>query len=246
MRTFFTFVVLTALACAGTAGYFFFKYPDSDFSRFLGERRFKSAADEAVRKVAEYVDDFDFCERIFVKPQQDPEVVGNSEKKDVEENAEKKEPKPETPAFPPPRKLDGVWFGIGEESYCSGPRLSTAKMKDAVVLVYLWDCEDPQTARLMRPVENIWRSFKHKNFKVVASNVGAKTAKTSKAAEKCTFSVYDHLSHRSFSRATQLPCIYVVTSSGRIITCSQNHRMATQVVVSAFAEQFERSKSKRK
>jgi hypothetical protein len=245
----FIFVILTLLC--GAVGFFYFKYPDSDFSKYIKEKQFKSAAEEAVEIIEEYIDDCEFIEKIFDKDKDEDEDEDEDARKvkskcdGIVKNEEKNEPKSQNIAYPPPRKLDGDWYCIGRESYCSGPKLSSSKLKDAVVLVYAWDCDRLETAKLMNAVEDIWKSFNHKNFKVVASNRGNKTAKGNKFTGKYSFSFYDGFSYRQEPSALTLPCLYVVTSSGKLVNCSQNHRMATQVIVTAFAEQYERSKSKR-
>jgi hypothetical protein len=208
-------------------------FPEHQYVKHLHDRDFVSALTVACEEI----------ERLFSRGGADCDAVtvGGTDDPSGQKPALQLS---ETPVVKPLRvksqKSTSIWRGIEDSDHVSGPELTEKTLKDAVVLVCVWNSDDPESAKLFPRIEQIWKSFNHKHFKVVASDRGANRVCAKAESKKYSFSFYEGFGCVKEGIVSSYPSLYVVTSSGNVAKCGENDRIATQTVVNAFAEQYER------
>lgn len=133
--------------------------------------------------------------------------------------------------------VENGWRGLEEDNRVFGPKLTGRGLKGKVVLVYVWNAEEPESARLLTRMQQIWSSFKHKPFMLIASDRGGDIEKAKKVSKlkKLTFPIYYGSGFVNEKLYSSYPFIYVVDGSGKLVYHGRSDRVATEVVVDAFS-----------
>lgn len=133
--------------------------------------------------------------------------------------------------------VEGGWRALEGDNRYSGPKIAGKDLKGKVVLVYVWNIDDLDSVKMLPRIEQIWQSFKHKKFAVLASHRGGKSdrVKNVAAQKKLTFSFYEDAGLADERKVTAYPLIYVVDPKGKIVYRGKSDRSATEAVVNAFS-----------
>lgn len=139
-----------------------------------------------------------------------------------------------------PVKVEDGWRGVVNENWYSGDKLKARDLKGRTVLVYEWDVNDADSVRMLLRVEQIWQSFKHKRFMVIASHRGGRSDRVKSVPRKkrLTFPCYEGAGSAKEPKNSTYPFFYVVSADGRIVWRGREERSATEAVVNAISEGF--------
>ena len=135
----------------------------------------------------------------------------------------------------------GMWRGLSESGYYSGPKLTENDLAGKVVLVDCWGVNCPPCRALLPRMEQIWQSFKHKPFVLIGSHCQGRApdrvAELVKA-NKLTYPIYDFagLARGEPSSGGGLPFMYVVDHRGKVVYSGRNEREATEAIVNAIGQ----------
>ena len=137
--------------------------------------------------------------------------------------------------------LAAEWKNVDAEHYLGGRKASAGYLQGKVVLVDRWGAKCPPCRALLPRVEEIWQSFKAKQFVVLGGHCkgwgDADEVKGIIAANKLTYPVYEDaglaVDEPPFD---SIPYLYVVDETGKIIFRGRDERTATQAIVMAITD----------
>lgn len=133
------------------------------------------------------------------------------------------------------------WKNVDAEHYLGGRKSSAGYLQGKVVMVCLWKANDKQSQAMLSTVEDIWRTFKTKQFVVLGVPVGdgeaGVGAQDMSAHGKVSFSVYrDAGLQQGHPQFQELPFLYVVNETGNIVYRGRDDRLATQALVTSLTD----------
>lgn len=112
------------------------------------------------------------------------------------------------------------WYGLTEDSWCSGPKLTPEKLTGKVVLVDKWGVLCPPCRKSLPHIESIWRKFCSKPFVVIGAHCQGNERK--KIADlvnkhKLTYSIYLRAGRDDEPQIRGIPAYYIVNPAGKIV-----------------------------
>ena len=129
------------------------------------------------------------------------------------------------------------WKGIGESNWYSGPKITEADLEGKVVMVDKWGVFCPPCRALLPKMQDVWQSFKGKNFMLIGGHCQGRKDSEVQAlvkANKLTFPIYEGaglaVNEPSFRG---IPFLYVVDHRGKIVYQGHNHNMAIEAAQAA-------------
>lgn len=129
------------------------------------------------------------------------------------------------------------WKGLDESNWYSGPKITEADLVGKVVMVDKWGVFCPPCRALLPKMQEIWKSFKGKNFILLGSHCqGRKEAEVQNLvkANKLTFPIYDWAGlAEGEPRSSGIPFLYVVDHRGKVVYSGHNHNMALEAAQAA-------------
>ena len=133
------------------------------------------------------------------------------------------------------------WKNVDEEHYLGGRKASAGYLQGKVVLVDRWGAKCPPCRALLPRVEEIWNSFKTKQFVVLGGhckNWGSPDeVKACIAENSLTYANYQGaglaVGEMPFDA---IPFLYVVDETGKTVYCGRDERAATQAIVTALTD----------
>ena len=133
-----------------------------------------------------------------------------------------------------------AWRNLDAAHALGGRKASAGYLQGKVVLVARWNADDPAGRKLTERLEEIWQSFKNKQFVLLGAPTGcgaAGEAQCAAAWEGVSFPLYaDAGLDAGEPHSGQLPLIYVVDETGRVVYLGRDERVATQAVVTALTD----------
>ena len=115
----------------------------------------------------------------------------------------------------------GMWRGLSDSNWYSGPKITEKDLVGKVVLVDKWGVNCPPCRALLPKIQKLWDSFKNKNFMLIASHCqGRSDAKVAELvkANKLTFPIYEGAGLAVNEPAARgIPFIYVVDHRGKVV-----------------------------
>ncbi len=125
-----------------------------------------------------------------------------------------------------------TWTGVDTESHLGGRKVSQGYLQGKVVLVYKWDKEH---AEHLSRLQEVWESFRSKQFMLVGSYRGESAAEGREGLKALvkkagvTFAVYDGAGVEG-----EVPnVIYVLDGTGACVWRGSDERLAEEAVVKA-------------
>lgn len=112
------------------------------------------------------------------------------------------------------------WHGLNDDTWCSGPKLTPAKLKGKVVLVDKWGVYCPPCRASLPHIEALWKKFRAKPFVIIGSHCqGDKRDKIAALVEenKLTYSIYLNAGLVGEPRVSGIPAYYIVDPRGEIV-----------------------------
>lgn len=220
----FSLVLLLFIAAFFTLKYF----PDSIFAAHLQKAQSRVCENDKVKSCY-----FWFKDKISKSVKERNADLKKEKELPIEVQEISDEPKVEVKA----PLVENGWRGLEEKNRVSGPKFTGRSLKNKVVLVYVWNAEELESARSLTRMQQIWSSFKHKPFVLIASDRGSDIEKAKKISKlkKLTFPIYFGSGFVNEKLYTTYPFMYVVDGSGKLVYHGRSDRVATEVVVDAFS-----------
>ena len=133
------------------------------------------------------------------------------------------------------------WRNLDEGHHLCGRKASEGYLKGKVVLVDRWGAKCPPCRAMLPQIEQIWQSFKTKQFVVLGGHCrGWGSPEEVKVVAKdlgITYPVYEDAGLASGEPAFNgIPFLYVVDETGRVVYKGRNERNATQAIVTALTD----------
>ena len=133
------------------------------------------------------------------------------------------------------------WKNVDEAHHLGGRKASEGYLKGKVVLVDRWGAHCPPCRAMLPRIEEIWKSFKTKQFVVIGGHCpgwgGADEVRRIVEDNKLTYSVYEGAGLAAGEpQFDAIPFIYVVDETGRVVYKGHSDRNATQAVVTALTD----------
>lgn len=133
------------------------------------------------------------------------------------------------------------WRNLDEEHHLGGRMASSGYLLGKVVLVDRWGAKCPPCRELLPQVEEIWRSFKGRQFVVLGGHCagwgGAEQVKALIREKNLTFPVYEDAGLKfGEPEFDAIPFLYVVDATGRIVYRGREERTAREVIVNALTD----------
>lgn len=129
------------------------------------------------------------------------------------------------------------WKGLGDSNWYSGPKITEADLAGKVVMVDKWGVFCPPCRALLPKMQEVWQSFKGKNFILIGGHCQGRRDSEVQAlvkANKLTFPIYEGAglaeNEPSFSG---IPFLYVVNHRGKVVYSGHNHNLAMQAAQEA-------------
>jgi hypothetical protein len=127
-----------------------------------------------------------------------------------------------------------TWTGVDTESHLGGRKVSQGYLQGKVVLVYKWDKEH---AEHLARLQEVWESFRSKQFMLIGSYRGESAAEGEESAalkamvkkSGVTFAVYCGAGYAGEPKNV----IYVVDGTGACVWRGSDERLAEEAVVKA-------------
>lgn len=220
----FALVVLSLAASYCTLKFF----PDTKVAAYVTMARDFVTENPKVKKIVSWVN-----EKIKTSTEERNADLTKEKELPIEVHEIKDEPAPKVKA----PIVENGWRGLEESNRISGSRLTGRSLNGKVVLVYVWSADEIESARLLHRMEQIWASFKHKPFVLLASHRGddLESAKKIQKKKKLSFPFYRDAGFVNEKLYNSYPFIYVVDGSGKLVYHGRSDRVATEVVVDAFS-----------
>ena len=122
------------------------------------------------------------------------------------------------------------WKGLADANWYSGPKITEADLAGKVVMVDKWGVNCPPCRALLPKMQDVWQSFKNKNFILLGSHCqGRSEAKVKELVKtnKLTFPIYDWAGLAEGEPSSGgIPFLYVVNHRGKVVYSGHNHNMA--------------------
>ena len=133
------------------------------------------------------------------------------------------------------------WRNVDEAHHLGGRKASEGYLKGKVVLVDRWGAHCPPCRAMLPRIEEIWKSFKTKQFVVIGGHCpgwgGADEVRRLVEDNKLTYSVYEGAGLAAGEpQFDAIPFIYVVDETGKVVYKGHSDRNATQAVVTALTD----------
>lgn len=129
------------------------------------------------------------------------------------------------------------WKGLGESNWYSGPKITEADLAGKVVMVDKWGVFCPPCRALLPKMQEVWQSFKGKNFVLIGGHCQGRRDSEVQAlvkANKLTFPIYEGAGLAENEPSFQgIPFLYVVNHRGKVVYSGHNHNMALQAAQEA-------------
>lgn len=139
--------------------------------------------------------------------------------------------------------LEGAvaWRNVDPDHHLAGRKASEGYLRGKVVLVDRWGLGCPPCRKLLPRVEEIWRSFRTKQFVVIGGHCegwgDADGVKKLAAENGLTYPIYEGAGLAAGEPAfSAIPFIYVVDETGKVVYMGHDERNATQAVVTALTD----------
>ena len=124
-----------------------------------------------------------------------------------------------------------------KENWYGGRGLVTKDVKDKVVMVYLWNCENEASVALLPRIQKTWAAYRHKPIMVIGSHRGggrSKAAAQIVKSRKLSFPNFEGAGFRCEPKGiSRYPYIYVVDAKGKIVYRGGDDMAATDAMISA-------------
>ena len=133
------------------------------------------------------------------------------------------------------------WRNLDERNHLSGRKASDGYLKGKVVLVDRWGAKCPPCRAMLPQVEQIWQSFKTKQFVVIGGHCRGwgSPDEVKRVVEEAgvTYPVYEDAGLAENEPPFDgIPFLYVVDETGRVVYKGRNERNATQAIVTALTD----------
>lgn len=129
------------------------------------------------------------------------------------------------------------WKGLTDANWYSGPKITEADLAGKVVMVDKWGVNCPPCRALLPKMQDVWQSFKNKNFILLGSHCqGRSEAKVKELVKtnKLTFPIYDWAGLAEGEPSSRgIPFLYVVNHRGKVVYSGHNHNMAIEAAQAA-------------
>lgn len=134
------------------------------------------------------------------------------------------------------------WRNIDAAHHLGGRKATAGYLQGKVVLVCRWNATNATSRALLPRIEQLWASFKTKQFVVLGGPVvdgcSAEEVRKFVAARRLTFPIYEEAGAVSgVPRFEGEPFLYVVDETGKLVYFGSDDRNATQAFVSALTDQ---------
>jgi len=124
----------------------------------------------------------------------------------------------------------GMWRGLDEAKWYSGPKITEDDLVGKVVLVDCWGVNCPPCRALLPVMQKYWSSFKGKNFVLIGSHCQGRAEDQVKALVKengLTYPIYDRAGlAQDEPNFSGLPFMYVVNHRGKVVYSGNSHQAA--------------------
>lgn len=129
------------------------------------------------------------------------------------------------------------WKGLADANWYSGPKIAESDLAGKVVMVDKWGVNCPPCRALLPKMEEVWKSFKNKNFVLLGSHCqGRKEAQVQELvkANRLTFPIYDWAGlAEGEPQSRGIPFLYVVNHRGKVVYSGHNHNAAMEAAQEA-------------
>ena len=128
------------------------------------------------------------------------------------------------------------WTGVDKDDYLGGRKVSAGYLQGKIVLVNKWGADAESRGQLSR-LEQVWSSFKSKQFVLLGSYCGNDGASARQLIQSngLTYPVYQNaaLAEKDPSSEKTPPYLYVLDAAGQIVYRGMDERLAEEAVVRA-------------
>jgi len=133
------------------------------------------------------------------------------------------------------------WVNIDEEHHLAGRKASAGYLQGKVVLVDRWGLKCPPCRAMLPRIEEIWNSYKTKQFVVIGGHCpgwgGAEGVKALAEEKGLTYPIYEGgalaVGEPTFDA---IPFLYVVDETGKVVYKGRDDRAAIQAIVQAITD----------
>jgi len=131
----------------------------------------------------------------------------------------------------------GIWRGLEEGNYYSGPKVTEADLAGKVVLVDQWGVNCPPCRALLPAMQKLWNANKSKPFVLLGSHCQGRAPREVQElvdANKLTYPIYDFAGLvQEPDNGGGLPFMYVVDHRGKVVYAGRSHGEAESAVAAA-------------
>jgi len=124
----------------------------------------------------------------------------------------------------------GMWKGLEESRWYSGPKLTEEDLAGKVVMIDCWGVNCPPCRALLPTMQKYWNSFRNKNFVLIGSHCQGRAEEQVKALVKengLTYPIYDFVGLAQGAPSSKgLPFMYVVNHRGKVVYSGTSHHEA--------------------
>ena len=244
MKKFLLFLLVPVLLC-GAAAFAIWKWcPDTVAAGYVSE--YGSKAFEMCK--GWFAASKEFAAEAWNRVQNpEPRLPPKDEKAEPEAKPEDAEPQEEKavenpaprPSAPKP-VVSGPpgWTGIEPDNWCAGLKIKPDSLKRKIVLVFEFSTDDEISTGMLPRIQQVWSAYNTKPFVVLGSHRGDDSRAAAAAAKKAgvSFPVYQGAGWSREPRSSELPFIYLVDDSGKVIYRGQTEHGAIEAFVNALPD----------
>lgn len=133
------------------------------------------------------------------------------------------------------------WKNVDADHYRGGRRASVGYLQGKVVLVARWGAKNDASCEVLSRLEELWENFKSKQFVLLGGHVGgwggSEAVKAVVAEKKLSFPVYEDAQLAAGEPPHEdIPFLYVVDETGKVVYFGKDDRTAVQAVVTAITD----------
>ena len=133
------------------------------------------------------------------------------------------------------------WKNVDAEHYLGGRKASAGYLQGKVVLVDRWGAKCPPCRALLPQLEDVWQSFKTKQFVILGGHCkgwgSAEEVKALIEENKLTYPVYEGAALAvGEPKFDAIPFLYVVDETGKVVYMGHDERNARQAIVTALTD----------
>ena len=133
------------------------------------------------------------------------------------------------------------WKNVDAEHYLGGRKASAGYLQGKVVLVDRWGAKCPPCRALLPQLEDVWQSFKTKQFVILGGHCkgwgSAEEVKALIEENKLTYPVYEGAALAiDEPKFDAIPFLYVVDETGKVVYLGHDERNARQAIVTALTD----------